>query len=103
MNSRQRLTDSKTGVRHGVRLEPSPPNLLLHTQLGLEARVGIEPTHKAFEVKLELEQFKGVRVQKTAQRGRGGRAFPPYAGQERTVVLEKTQSNEIRSCKISLN
>ena len=48
MNSRQRLTDSKTGVRRGVRLEPSPPNLLLHTQLGLEARVGIEPTHKAF-------------------------------------------------------
>jgi hypothetical protein len=44
---------------------------------------------KAFEVKLEPEQFKGVRVQKTAQRGRGGRAFQPYAGQERTVVLEK--------------
>jgi hypothetical protein len=56
---------------------------------GLEARVGIEPTHKAFEVKLEPEQFKGVRVQKTAQRGRGGKAFQPYAGQERTVVLEK--------------
>jgi hypothetical protein len=55
----------------------------------MEARVGIEPTHKAFEVKLEPEQFKGVRVQKTAQRGRGGKAFQPYAGQERTVVLEK--------------
>jgi hypothetical protein len=55
----------------------------------MEARVGIEPTHKAFEVKLKPEQFKGVRVQKTAQRGRGGKAFQPYAGQERTVVLEK--------------
>jgi hypothetical protein len=57
--------------------------------LHLEAGDGIEPTHKAFEVKLEPEQFKGVRVQKTAQRGRGGKAFQPYAGQERTVVLEK--------------
>jgi hypothetical protein len=57
-------------------------------EIHLEAEVGIEPTHKAFEVKLEPEQFKGVRVQKTAQRGRGGKAFQPYAGQERTVVLE---------------
>jgi hypothetical protein len=58
-------------------------------EIHLEAEVGIEPTHKAFEVKLEPEQFKGVRVQKTAQRGRGGKAFQPYADQERTVVLEK--------------
>ena len=65
-----------------------PPKSLPHTRLEMEARVGIEPTHKAFEVKLEPEQFKGVRVQKTAQRGRGGKAFQPYAGQERTAVLE---------------
>ena len=29
-------------------LDSLPPNLLLHSQLSLEARVGIEPTNEAF-------------------------------------------------------